>query len=232
MREAYATETNVLYRLPDQAITAREVGLTTGCNMAFLTVVMAICPPQTSSILVPLPAYFNYSMTLSLQSVKPVYLPSDPSNGFVPDLAAARSYLESDAARGQVRPRFILLTSPSNPTGTICPDAHLKRWYDLAREFSIALVIDETYREFVEPEDGGSGLGVPHRLFREPDWRDTVISLSSFSSASLFLPIRLRPAVLITRGVQDTRPSIGEYHCITGFAPTHHDYLRLHAGGS
>ncbi|KAK1920916.1 pyridoxal phosphate-dependent transferase [Papiliotrema laurentii] len=181
LREAYATETNVLYRLPDQAITAREVGLTTGCNMAFLTVVMAICPPQTSSILVPLPAYFNYSMTLSLQSVKPVYLPSDPSNGFVPDLAAARSYLESDAARGQVRPRFILLTSPSNPTGTICPDAHLKRWYDLAREFSIALVIDETYREFVEPEDGGSGLGVPHRLFREPDWRDTVISLSSFS---------------------------------------------------
>lgn len=146
--------------------------------MAFLVVLMALCPPNTSSVIVPAPAYFNYAMSMSLQSVKPVYIPCDPDQAFQPSLPSARKYLEN--VRGDVKPRMILLTSPSNPTGNVFTHEQLKEWFDLAREFKIALVLDETYREFVEGEDGE--MGVPHSLFAEKDWRNTLISIGSFSS--------------------------------------------------
>lgn len=74
---------------------------------------------------------------------------------------------------------MIVLVSPSNPTGTVYTNEEIKQWYDLAREYKVALVLDETYRDFVEGESRERGL--PHRLFEEPDWRSTLVSLGSFS---------------------------------------------------
>jgi len=155
--------------------------------MAFLAVVKALCSPNTSSALLPLPVYFNLGMSLSLQSVKPVYIPCDPDNRFAPSLSAARTYLEN--VKGDIKPKMIVLVSPSNPTGTIFTHDELKGWYDLAREFKIALVLDETYKEFVESEDGSEKMGAPHELFQEEDWRSTLISLGSFSSAFSLCPV-------------------------------------------
>lgn len=157
--------------------------------MAFLTVLMALCPPNQSSVLLPLPAYFNHGMSLSLQSVQAIYIPTDPEDRFMPSLKTARTYLASAKESGsEVKPRMIMLVSPSNPTGTVFSNEELKRWSELAREYEVALVLDETYREFVEADegdnDGEERMGRPHRLFEEDDWRSTVISLGSFSSAS------------------------------------------------
>ena len=210
LREAFARETNYLYRLQEDTVTKDDVGITTGCNMAFLTIVMALCPPHTSSVLIPLPAYFNYGMSLSLQNVTPVYSPSDPSDSFIPDLEAARQYLQKQTNEDEKKIRFILLTSPSNPTGTTFDAEELKKWYRLAKEHKIALVVDETYREFVEPNEGEEGLGVPHTLFTEPEWRDTVISISSFSSEIVYLTLLFM--MLTTRGLPYTWTSTRLYH--------------------
>ena len=48
---------------------------------------------------------------------------------------------------------------------------------DLARARGIALIVDETYRDF------DSRSGAPHDLFTDPDWSDTFIHLYSFSKA-------------------------------------------------
>jgi aspartate/methionine/tyrosine aminotransferase len=165
-------------------VTAEDLAITTGCNMAFLVVLMALCPPHTSSVMLPLPNYFNHAMSLSLQSVKPVYIPCDPDNSFTPSISSARKYLQAQAtAPGDhsVKVRMIVLCTPSNPTGRGYSHEELKEWYHLAREYKVALVLDETYRDFVEGSDGKRG--VPHGLFREKDWRSTVVSLGSFSSA-------------------------------------------------
>jgi aspartate/methionine/tyrosine aminotransferase len=179
--------------------------------MAFLAVVKALCPPNTSSALLPLPAYFNLGMSLSLQSVKPVYIPCDPENRFIPSLSGARTCLET--VKGDIKPKMIVLVSPSNPTGTIFTHEELKGWYDLAREFEVALVLDETYKEFVEAEQGEEGMGVPHELFKDPEWRSTLISLGSFSSEC---HSRIGGIILIDRGVSDTRSSSWEYSCCAG----------------
>ncbi|WWD16754.1 hypothetical protein CI109_101186 [Kwoniella shandongensis] len=190
LRSAVAKEINIQYGIDDHegGVQADDIAITTGCNMAFLTLLMVLCPPGKSSILLPLPAYFNQSMCLSLQSVKPVYIPCDPQNKFKASLESARSFLASklgntDTTNGDndgILPRMICLTSPNNPTGAVYDHDEIKKWYELAKEYKVALVLDETYRDFVEGEDGES-RGVPHRLFEEKDWRENLVCLGSFS---------------------------------------------------
>ena len=172
-----AEEVRAQYDLQRDLVTGQDVGITTGCNMAFLVLLMTLCPPG-SSVLLPLPSYFNHTMSLSLQSLNPVYIPGDPARHFAPSIDAARAYL---SAQGNGDPRMISLVTPNNPTGAVYSPEELKEWYDLAKEFKVALVLDETYRDFVVDGHGRAG-GVPHRLFEEEDWRGTLISLGSFSS--------------------------------------------------
>ncbi|KIR58057.1 arylformamidase [Cryptococcus bacillisporus CA1873] len=181
LRQALTQEIKVQYFLSGQEVTSEDVAITTGCNMAFLSLLMTLCPPGKSTVLLPLPAYFNHTMSLSLQDVKPVYVPCEPDNMFKASLPFAKSYLAFLRKEGEDRrePRMIVLVSPSNPTGTVYTSDEIKLWYDLAREYKIALVLDETYRDFVEGESRERGL--PHRLFEEPDWRSTLVSLGSFS---------------------------------------------------
>ncbi|WVQ83575.1 hypothetical protein IAT38_005716 [Cryptococcus sp. DSM 104549] len=184
LRAAVAEEIRVQYDLGEEAegsgsgLKAEDVAITTGCNMAFLSLLMVLCPPGKSSVLLPLPAYFNQSMSLSLQSVKPVYIPCEPTNKFKASLPAARAFLSSPK-EGEVEPKMIVLVSPNNPTGVVYSHKEIKEWYELAKEFKVALVLDETYRDFVEGPDGLRG--VPHKLFEEADWRGTLVSLGSFS---------------------------------------------------
>ncbi|CAD6574667.1 MAG: hypothetical protein TREMPRED_001194, partial [Tremellales sp. Tagirdzhanova-0007] len=176
LRSALAEEIRLNYRLDHKQVVADDVCITTGCNMAFLTLLMAVCPPG-SAVLLPLPSYFNHTMSLSLQSLKPVYIPCQPDSTFTPSLDAARAYLSDP--KGEP-PRMITLVTPNNPTGAVYEPEELKRWYDLAKEFKVALVVDETYRDFVEGSGDEAG-GWPHRLFEEEDWRGTLVSLGSFS---------------------------------------------------
>jgi aspartate/methionine/tyrosine aminotransferase len=163
--------------------------------MAFLVILMALCPPNTSSVLLPLPTYFNNAMSLSLQSVKPIYIPCDPDNSFSASLPAAKTYLaKAKEEDGEVKVRMIVLVTPSNPTGAVYTPEELMEWYNLAKEYGVALVLDETYRDFVE--------GIPHGLFGLEDWRSTLISIGSFSSVLGYLSGMMW--WLMIRGVSNT----------------------------
>ncbi len=70
-----------------------------------------------------------------------------------------------------------MLVSPNNPTGAEYPAGAVAAFAELARSAGAALVLDETYRDF----DGREGR--PHALFADPDWRDWLVHLYSFSKA-------------------------------------------------
>jgi aspartate/methionine/tyrosine aminotransferase len=180
LRSALADEFNDLYHL-SKGLTKEEIGITTGCNMAFLVLLMVLCPPGSKAMLA-LPAYFNQSMSCSLQSVTPVYIPSLPNEHFKPSIQGARKYLEKDVEK---EIRMIALVTPSNPTGTVYSPEELVEWYNLAKEFKVALVLDETYRDFV----GDGRESAPHNLFELDGWWETLISIGSMSSESLFFTI-------------------------------------------
>lgn len=53
----------------------------------------------------------------------------------------------------------------------------LRGFYDLARARGLALIVDETYRDFDLRDTA------PHGLFSDPDWGEVLIQLYSFSKA-------------------------------------------------
>ena len=75
------------------------------------------------------------------------------------------------------RTRAIVLVSPNNPTGMEYPPRLIRAFFDLARSGGLALVLDDTYRDFRAPSDA------PHDLFSFANWDDTQVQLYSFSKA-------------------------------------------------
>ncbi len=151
----------------DAPVAVEQVAVTAGCNQAFCLAMMALTEPG-DEVLLPLPSYFNHDMWLRSQDVAPVYL--EPGPNMTPDPAEAAAAITD-------RTRAIALVTPNNPTGAVYPPALIERFFELARNHGLALVIDETYREFREHSNP------PHRLFARSDWSDTLIHLYSFSKA-------------------------------------------------
>ncbi|MEJ2036692.1 MAG: aminotransferase class I/II-fold pyridoxal phosphate-dependent enzyme, partial [Maritimibacter sp.] len=73
--------------------------------------------------------------------------------------------------------RAIVLVTPNNPGGVEYPAELLAGFYDLAKAHGIALIVDETYRDF------DSRPSPAHDLFSKADWGENFIHLYSFSKA-------------------------------------------------
>lgn len=166
LREALAGHMSAVY---DSAISPDQVGITAGCNQAFC-MVMAALAGAGDEVILPVPYYFNHSMWLAMQGVSARHLPCRAESGRIPDPDEA-------AALVTPRTRAIVLVSPNNPTGAIYPPEVIARFLAVARASGIALVLDETYKDFLP------GHGPPHALFHDADWSDNLVQLYSFSKA-------------------------------------------------
>ena len=154
------------------AIAPSQVAITQGCNQAF-TAVMATLAGPGDEVILPTPWYFNHKMWLDMSGVTAIAL--DTGDSLIPS---------ADAASALVTPRTraIVLVSPNNPGGVEYPGAVLAAFRDLARARGLALIVDETYRDFDSRHSVETG-GAPHDLFADPDWQDSFIQLYSFSKA-------------------------------------------------
>jgi aspartate/methionine/tyrosine aminotransferase len=148
-------------------IAPEQVAITQGCNQAFCAVLSTLAGAGDEVIL-PTPWYFNHKMWLDMAGIGAVPLATGPD--LIPDADKAASLITA-------KTRAIVLVSPNNPGGVEYPAATLDAFRDLARARGIALIVDETYRDF------DSRTGRPHDLFTDPDWADTLIQLYSFSKA-------------------------------------------------
>ena len=156
-----------------------EVAITQGCNQAF-TAVMATLAGAGDEVILPTPWYFNHKMWLDMQGVRAV--PLATGEGLIPHAEAAAALIGP-------KTRAIALVTPNNPGGAEYPAGTLRAFMDLARRHRIALIVDETYRDF------DSRTGAPHDLFTDPDWADTLIHLYSFSKAYRLTGHRVGAAV-------------------------------------
>jgi aspartate/methionine/tyrosine aminotransferase len=164
LRREIATQWSAAYH---GKIAPEDVAITSGCNQAFTAVMSTLCAAG-DEIILPTPWYFNHKMWADMNGVSVAPLLTGPD--LLPDLEAA-------AKRITPRTRAIVLISPNNPGGVEYPAELVTQFYALAKARRIALVIDETYRDFDARTD------VPHYLFQQTDWRETVVHLYSFSKA-------------------------------------------------
>ncbi|WP_299837924.1 aminotransferase [uncultured Jannaschia sp.] len=144
-----------------------QVAITSGCNQAF-TAVLATLARSGDNVVLPVPWYFNHKMWLDMGGIDARLLETGPD--LLPDPERAAALIDD-------RTRAIVLVTPNNPGGVEYPAATLAAFRDLARARGIALIVDETYRDF------DARTGAPHDLFADPDWDDTLIQLYSFSKA-------------------------------------------------
>jgi aspartate/methionine/tyrosine aminotransferase len=163
LREALAQNISERY---GGSVNAADILITAGCNQAFCSVVDSLCQAG-DEVIVPLPCYFNHQMWLSARGVTPRYLSFDADTA-MPDAAEARGLITE-------RTRALLLVTPNNPSGAIYSHACIEAFFELAREHGLALIMDETYRDFIDIEQ------TPHALFTRADWRETLVHLYSFS---------------------------------------------------
>jgi aspartate/methionine/tyrosine aminotransferase len=148
-------------------VTADQVAITSGCNEAFAAAISVVAGAGDEVIL-PTPWYFNHAMWLKMAGLRAI--PLATGAGLVPSAAEARALITS-------RTRAIVLVTPNNPGGVEYPAATVAAFRDLARSHGLALIVDETYRDFHSRD------GAPHDLFRDPHWDETLIQLYSFSKA-------------------------------------------------
>lgn len=164
LRAEIASQWSVAY---GGTITPDQTAITQGCNQAFCAVLSTLAGAGDEVIL-PTPWYFNHKMWMDMAGICAVPLATGSS--LIPDVGAADALVTA-------KTKAIVLVSPNNPGGVEYPAETLSAFRDLARGHNIALIVDETYRDF------DSRTGRPHDLFADPDWADTFIQLYSFSKA-------------------------------------------------
>jgi len=162
LRSEIAGQWSALY---GGAISAEQVAITSGCNQAFCAAISTIASAGDAVIL-PTPWYFNHKMWLDTAGIEARPLPC--GEGMLPDPETARALIDDKV-------KAIVLVTPNNPTGAEYPKGLLAAFMELAKEFGLSLIVDETYRDF------HSQSGAPHDLFTASDWPDNLIHLYSFS---------------------------------------------------
>ena len=164
LRSALAQHMAADYR---GSVHPENVSITSGCNQAFCAAIMAVAQ-RGDNVVLPVPYYFNHQMWLDMLGVE---------KRLVPAFAEGRAYPLPQEAAGRIdsRTKAIVLCSPNNPTGAIYPAEIIEGFYELAKSSGIALIVDETYKDF------RSAPEPLHGLFAKQDWQDTFIQLYSFS---------------------------------------------------
>ncbi len=222
LREALADDINALY---GGSVGADDVMITAGCNQAFFNTMLALAG-EGDQIVLPVPWYFNHEMTARMLGISVVPLGFRPDRGGVPDPDDARRLVSG-------RTRAIVLVTPNNPTGAVYPPDVVDGFLEVARQAGCALVIDETYRDFL-----GAGIR-PHDLFTDERWRDTLVHLYSFSKVYCLTGYRVGAVVAggrlqgalekVCDCVQISPPHLGQEAALYGIR--HLDSWRRHNAG-
>jgi len=163
VREALAARYRRVY---GAKLDAGNICLTVGASQAFWLTMTALCRAG-DEVIVQTPYYFDHDMGLAMLGIKRVYAPFEPADGGIPSVKAITGLITP-------KTRAILLVTPSNPTGTVTPPDLLGELYQTAERHGIALVLDETYADFIVSDSA------PHQLLTNPDWGDHLIQIMSF----------------------------------------------------
>ncbi len=122
-------------------VTADDIIITTGgseaVNFAFMS-----CLDQGDEIIVPEPAYANYTAFALGAGVNVRPLISTIENGFALPPIAEFEKLITPKTKG------ILICNPNNPTGYLYSEEELLQLCELVKKYDLFLFSDEVYREF------------------------------------------------------------------------------------
>lgn len=128
-----------------------ETIVTIGGSEALMAAFDIVCDPG-DEIIVFEPFYTNYQSMAGLKGVTIVPIPTSIEKGFaLPPVKEIKKYSSSHT-------KAILISNPSNPTGSVIPKKDLEVLVAFAQEHEMFIVSDEVYREFVFEEERATSI--------------------------------------------------------------------------
>lgn len=119
-----------------------ELLITNGGSEGLLFSIMSVCDAG-DNILAPEPFYTNYAGFSQSVNVNINPITTKAEEGFH---LPSKEYIVSKINK---KTKAILLSNPSNPTGTIYTNAEINMLSEIALENNLWIISDEVYREFV-----------------------------------------------------------------------------------
>ncbi|MCB9082204.1 MAG: pyridoxal phosphate-dependent aminotransferase [Lewinellaceae bacterium] len=129
------------YRTYGVEVGTDDIVITTGASEA-LQMLFYACFDHDDEVLIPEPFYANYNGFAQIADVKVTPLPCYIEDGFaLPPVDAFEKLITP-------RTKAILITNPSNPTGTFYSREVLEGLAGLIKKHDLYLFVDEVYRDF------------------------------------------------------------------------------------
>jgi aspartate aminotransferase len=99
-------------------------------------------------VVVPRPSWVSYAAQTRLMGAEPIFVPTPPGEGGVPDPESLREAVTRERTAGH-DVSCIVVTLPDNPTGTLARPETVRRVCEVARELDLIIVADQIYRDLV-----------------------------------------------------------------------------------
>lgn len=150
-----------------------QILVTNGTSPAMLLVFSALLDPG-DEVIVSDPHYACYANFIRYVQGEPVFVKVYEQDGFV---------YTPQAIREKITPKTkaIFVNSPSNPTGSVIPEARMRQIVDVAREHGLYIVSDEIYH-------GLTYEGKDHSIM---EFTDQAFVLNGFSKLFAMTGLRL-----------------------------------------
>jgi aspartate/methionine/tyrosine aminotransferase len=159
-----------------QADSEDAIIVTCGVQQGLYVVMRSIFKPG-DEVIIPSPHYGTYYQNTLACGAKPVLVPLEESDNFVPDF-------ERLAAAVSSKSRAIVFCNPNNPLGVVWSHQTLKSLADFAQAHDLLVLVDEIYRDYTfngEPLSIGSIPGMAQRTF----------TFGGFSKSHLMMGLRI-----------------------------------------
>ncbi|KRD49919.1 pyridoxal phosphate-dependent aminotransferase [Ensifer sp. ENS10] len=164
IREKFQRENGIAYEQD-------EITVATGAKQILFNAMMASINPG-DEVIIPTPYWTSYSDIVQICEGKPVLIPCDASSGF---------RLTADKLEAAITPRtrWVLLNSPSNPSGAAYSAADYRPLLDvLLKHPHVWLLVDDMYEHIVYD---GFRFVTPAQL--EPRLKDRTLTVNGVSKA-------------------------------------------------
>jgi aspartate/methionine/tyrosine aminotransferase len=130
-------------------VDGRDITVTTGISEALSFLNSALINDGDIGVLFR-PSYTIYTPLLRLCGGRPLMARYDEKDGWSVHIDVLRRLLKGAASSGlERRIKYMMLTNPNNPTGTVLKRSDLEEVVDIANEHGIMLISDEIYDEIV-----------------------------------------------------------------------------------
>ena len=127
-----------------------DILVSNGAKHSLYTIFQAIIDPG-DEVLIPTPCWVSYPEMVRMAGGVPIFIPADESTNFIP---TSRDI----ASRVTRRTKAIIITSPSNPNGSVWEQEQLQFVADLAVSHPFYVISDEIYEKLIY--DGRKHLSI------------------------------------------------------------------------